>query len=94
MKKLGFLFILALASTSALADKNVTSIANMTIAVAETAAPLSWTAHYTDTLASRKDMKAMEKNTDSVNTSVKIDLEQQIAGLLESSLTKVSDSIN
>jgi len=88
MKNLGFLFILALTSTGALADKTVTTFSNITVAVAETAAPLSWTAHYTDSLVSRKDTKLLDKNALTVNTSVKIGLEQRIAGLLETSLTE------
>ena len=88
MKNLGFLFILALTSTGALADKNVTTFSNLTVAVAETAAPLSWSAHYTDSHASRKEVKLMEKNASTVNTSVKIGLEQQIANLLLPSINQ------
>jgi len=86
MKNLGFLFILALASSSAMADKNVVTFSNMTVAVAETAAPITWAAHYTDDYASRKEVKVLERNVINANSAVKVGLEQQIAELLAGSI--------
>ena len=90
MKNLGFLFILALTSTGVLADKNVTTFSNLTVAAAEMSTPISWTSHYTDGYASHKSVKLLEKNALSATTTVKTGLEQQIANLLKPSIEEAA----
>ncbi len=90
MKKLGFLFTLALVAQMATAEKvgvnYAMDVPSMTTIVAETGTSLSWAAQLHDVKATKQNVKELDQKTEQAQLKVNLQLEQRIAAMVEDSL--------
>ncbi|TQV70733.1 hypothetical protein FKG94_20605 [Exilibacterium tricleocarpae] len=93
MKKLGFLFTLALIAQSAMAEQvgthySAIEVPTMTAVVAETGTSVSWAAQLSNAHASKQNIKELDQKTEQSQLKVNLQLEQRIAAMIETSLQK------
>lgn len=85
MKKLGFLFILALVSHGVKADKVGTQYSNMAIAISEAGTSISWAADHYQSEASEEKLNELTQDTEQTRLKVNIQLQQRITELFKNS---------
>lgn len=86
MKKLGFLFIAALISQGAMADKVAANYASMTVAIAEAGVTLNWAPQLADKNVSEHQSNLLDAKTQAVTDKMTLKLEQRIAAMIEGDL--------
>ncbi len=88
MKKLGFLFIAALISHGAMADKVAGNYANMAVAIADTGATLNWAPQLVEKKISAHQSNLLNDKTQAVTDKLNLTLEQRIADMIDGTLDR------
>jgi len=83
MKKLGFLFLLALTAQGAMASKGGAHYSNVAVVVAETGATLGWAPEYKEAKASTHQVDSLNKLTQNVSETMNLKLERRIADMIQ-----------